>query len=104
MDNNRERSFCCGGGGGGPWKEYPGDKRFGVLRIQEAVNTGSDVIATACPYCIKMLNDAVTELDVKDKIKVQDVAELLLTSIDFSDRTGKTDTNYMGLEQESCHV
>jgi len=104
MENSRERSFCCGGGGGGPWKKYPGDKRFGVVRIREAVNTGSDVIATACPYCIRMLNDAVTELGVQDKIKVQDVTELLLISIDFSDQTGKTDTHHMGHEQESCHV
>jgi Fe-S oxidoreductase len=92
MDSNRERSLCCGGGGGGPWKEYNGDRSFGVLRVQEAVDTGADVIATACPYCIRMLNDAVTELSVQNKIKVQDITELLIQSIDFSDQTGKTDT------------
>ncbi len=92
MNNNRERSFCCGGGSGGPWKKYPADQRFGALRVREAIDTGADVIATACPYCIRMLNDAVTELRVQDKIKVRDITELLIKSIDFSDLIGKTDT------------
>jgi Fe-S oxidoreductase len=84
MDSNRERSLCCGGGGGGAWKDYPQGRRFGVLRVQEALHTNAEVIATACPYCILMLNDAIAELRVQDKIKVQDVTELLLKAVDIS--------------------
>lgn len=104
MDNNRERSLCCGGGGGGLWKEYPADQRFGVVRVKQAIKTGADVIATACPYCMRMLNEAITELNAANKIKVQDITELLLTSIDFSAQTENKDTNTISLVQEDCHV
>ncbi len=100
MDHNRQRSLCCGGGGGGPWKAYPPDQRFGVHRVNEALKTGAQVIATACPYCIRMLNEAITELNVQNRIKVQDLAELLLLSIESSN--GNTHTQ--SLELEACHV
>jgi Fe-S oxidoreductase len=104
MENNRERSLCCGGGGGGLWKEYPRDQRFGVVRVRQAIKTGADVIATACPYCIRMLNEAITELNVENKIQVQDISELVLTSVEFSNDTKKSHTHITSLEQEDCHV
>jgi len=88
MRNNRDRSFCCGGGGGGIWAGTPGKESMGEIRIKEAMDTGAEVIATACPYCIRMLSDAIGKLGVEDKIKVQDVAELLCQSVDLSDTRG----------------
>jgi Fe-S oxidoreductase len=93
MNNNKENSLCCGGGSGGPWKKHLHEQTFGKLRIQEAINTGADIIATACPYCILMLNDAIVSLAVQDKIKVQDISELLLTSVEFSNKTKTTISN-----------
>jgi Fe-S oxidoreductase len=54
MPRSREESLCCGGGGGGAWAEYPLEQRFAVLRVREALDTGAQVIATACPYCTLM--------------------------------------------------
>ena len=85
MQNNRERSFCCGGGGGGPWKDSVGKESLGEIRIKEAIGTGAEVIATACPYCIRTLNESIAKLGVGNQIKVQDIAELLLQSVDLSD-------------------
>jgi len=104
MENNRQRSLCCGGGGGGPWKIYPPEQRFGVLRVRQALETGADVIATACPYCIRMLNEAIHELNIGNKIKVQDISELLLTSVEIPDAVGKVQPHIASLEQEDCHV
>ena len=104
MENNRNRSLCCGGGGGGPWKVYPPEQRFGLHRVRQALDTGADVIATACPYCIRMLNEAVAELNIGNKIKVQDISELLLTSVEIPDATGNIHTHIPSLEQEDCHV
>ncbi len=106
MQNNRERSFCCGGGSGGPWKGRVGKESLGEIRITEAIGTGASVIATACPYCIRTLNEAIAKLGVGNKIKVQDVAELLLQSVDLSDApaiTGKNQ-NTMEFSQEDAHV
>lgn len=81
MPRSREESLCCGGGGGGAWAEHPPEQRFAVLRVREALDTGAQVIATACPYCTLMLEDAVKVLGVEDRIAVQDVAELLAHSV-----------------------
>jgi Fe-S oxidoreductase len=82
MQNSRERSVCCGGGGGGFWNDHAKNENLGVLRIREAIRTGANVVATACPYCIRMLNDAVNELGVQNQIEVRDISELLLQSIE----------------------
>ena len=106
MQNNRERSFCCGGGSGGPWKDRVGKESLGEIRVTEALGTGASVIATACPYCIRTLNEAIAKLGVGNKIKVQDIAELLLQSVDLSDKTAITGTNQinMTVSQEDAHV
>lgn len=77
----KENSFCCGGGGARMWMETPKEERFGVLRIKEAISTGADVVATACPYCIQMLEDGRTALGVEDKITVMDVSEILSATL-----------------------
>ncbi len=66
---------------------------MGEIRIKEAMDTGAEVIATACPYCIRMLSDAIGKLGVEDKIKVQDVAELLCQSVDLSETRGREKTS-----------
>lgn len=104
MQNNRERSFCCGGGGGGSWKDGGKEESLSAIRIKEAIGTGAEVIATACPYCIRMLNEAIAKLGVGNRIKVQDVTELLLQSIDLSIPTGRAANINMSFSQEGSHV
>ena len=78
MKRSRWNSFCCGGGAGRVWTEdAPCEKRPSNSRVNEALATGAEVIATACPYCITTLEDAIKVLDVENKIVVKDVLELL---------------------------
>ncbi len=81
MNNIRENSFCCGGGGGGCWLETVKGERLGDLRVLEAVETGAEVIITACPYCVQMLEASILGLGIDEKIKVRTVSELLLSSL-----------------------
>ena len=104
MQNNRERSVCCGGGGGGAWNDAAPQERLGVIRVKEAIATGAEVIATACPYCTRMLNEAVEELGVQKTIKVRDISELLLQSISLSATTDENINTSKSLNQEECHV
>ena len=104
MQNNRERSFCCGGGSGGSWKDNPGKENLGEIRIKEALGTGAEVIATACPYCIRTLNEAIAKLGVGNQIKVRDLAELLLQSVDLSKHLPIPEKTILGLSQEDLHV
>ena len=78
MERTRENSFCCGGGAGRVWTENATpEERLSVNRIKEAVELGVEVIATACPFCITTLEDAVKVLDLEERIAVRDILELL---------------------------
>jgi len=77
MDRSRERSLCCEGGGGRMWLEGTNpDTRLARLRIQEALDTGAEVLATACPFCLLTLDEAVKHLNAEEKIRVLDIAEI----------------------------
>jgi hypothetical protein len=62
------------------------------------------MIATACPYCIRMLNDGVRKLGVENQIVVRDLAELLLQSVVMRDETGMKERVDLGFDQEVRHV
>jgi Fe-S oxidoreductase len=77
MDRSREKSLCCEGGGGRMWLEgtNPGT-RLAQQRIQEALDTGAEILATACPFCLLTLEEAVKHLNAEDKLRVMDIAEI----------------------------
>ena len=77
MDRSREKSLCCEGGGGRMWLEgtNPGT-RLAQMRVKEALETGAQILATACPFCLLTLDEAVKHLNATDRIQVMDVAEI----------------------------
>lgn len=78
MERSRERSLCCEGGGGRMWAEGATEgTRNGEIRIKEAVGLGAKAIATACPFCLLTLEDAVKISGLADQIMVKDIAELI---------------------------
>lgn len=80
MPRNRNRSFCCGAGGGNLVREYPGEFRPNNLRAKEAAETGAEILAVACPFCMIMLEDGVKSEKLEDRIKVLDIIELVYES------------------------
>src|SRR5262247_3626182 len=52
----RERGLCCGGGGGHMWMEIKSEKRVNIIRTEEILETGASVAATACPFCLAMVD------------------------------------------------
>ena len=82
FERNRENSFCCGGGAGRVWtEEAEPEKRPSVARLREALELGVNVVATACPFCTCMLEDAAKVLDVEEKLAIKDICELLLQAL-----------------------
>jgi Fe-S oxidoreductase len=77
MPDCREDSLCCGGGGGRVWMETQKGERFSDLRIEQAMDVGAEVLVTACPYCITMLEDSRLTMDVTDSIEVKDITEII---------------------------
>jgi Fe-S oxidoreductase len=77
MERSRNQSFCCGGGGGMSFVDEPPDQRVNQERAREAVETGADVVAVGCPFCMTMLEDGVNARKGSRDVRVMDVAELL---------------------------
>ena len=77
MSRTRNNSFCCGGGGGMSFIDEPPDKRVNQERAREALETGADVLAVGCPFCVTMMEDGVNARKGDRDMKVMDVAELL---------------------------
>ena len=81
MERCRWNSFCCGGGGGRFWIEETTGKRISDVRIEDVINTKAEVVATACPYCMQMLEDSIKTKGVEESLKDLDIAELVALAI-----------------------
>jgi len=81
MIDSRSDSLCCGGGGGRVWMETQKGERFCDLRIGQAMDVAAEVLVTACPYCITMLEDSRLTMDVAEKIEVRDITEIVSEAI-----------------------
>ena len=78
MKRCRSKGLCCGAGGAQMFKEEEkGNVRINIERSKEAIETGADVIAAACPFCNTMLTDGVKNTEKEDSVKVLDIAELI---------------------------
>src|SRR5258705_12155812 len=82
MKRCRSKGFCCGAGGAQMFKEEEkGITRVNFERTNEAISTGAEVIAAACPFCNTMLTDGMKNAEKESEIKVMDVAELVAASL-----------------------
>ena len=78
MKRCRTTGLCCGAGGAQMFKEAEaGNKEINVERTEEALETGAEIIASACPFCMTMLSDGVKNAEKEDKVQVLDLAELI---------------------------
>ena len=63
------------------WMETDADTRINHRRLAESIASGADLVATACPYCLLMFDDAIRSKGLGDKIKVMDITEILATQL-----------------------
>ncbi len=78
MGRNRKHGLCCGAGGAQMFKEpEKGNKDINIERTNEALMTGAQTVAVACPFCMTMMSDGVKHFGKESKVKVYDLAELL---------------------------
>ena len=83
MKRCRSKGLCCGAGGAQMFKEEEkGNLRINVERSNEAIGTGSAVIAAACPFCNTMLTDGVKLAEKEEGVVVLDVAEMVAASME----------------------
>jgi Fe-S oxidoreductase len=84
VEMKRHKSFalCCGAGGGQMFKEAEkGSKEIFIERTEEALATGANLIATACPFCMTMITDGLKYKNREEEIKNLDIAELVVQAM-----------------------
>ncbi len=78
MKRCRTTGLCCGAGGAQMFKEpEKGNKDINVERTEEALATGAQTIAVACPFCMTMMSDGVKNKEREQDVVVRDLAELI---------------------------
>ncbi|GAA4329320.1 (Fe-S)-binding protein [Flaviaesturariibacter amylovorans] len=83
MKRCRKNGLCCGAGGAQMFKEEEkGDVRINIERASEAIDTGAQIVAAACPFCNTMLTDGVKNHEKEGDVQVLDVAELVAASME----------------------
>ncbi len=81
MIDSREESLCCGGGGGRIWMDTPKGERLSDLRLEQAIETGAEVLVTACPYCIANFEDSLLSSKDSEAIEIKDITEIIQEAI-----------------------
>ena len=84
MKRNKSFALCCGAGGAQMFKEAEkGRKEIFIERIEDALETGATVIATACPFCMTMMTDGLKYKNKEEEVKNYDIAELIAMDLDL---------------------
>lgn len=84
MKRNKRFALCCGAGGGQMFKEAEeGNKEIFIERIEDAMETKADIIATACPFCMTMMTDGIKYKNKEEELKNYDLAELIAQSLNL---------------------
>lgn len=84
MKRCKSKGLCCGAGGAQMFKEAePGNKEINVERTEEALETGSNIVAVGCPFCMTMMTDGVKNKNKEDEVMVYDLSELIAHANDL---------------------
>jgi len=83
MKQNKKDAFCCGGGGGRMWLEEKTGQRISEMRLDQAIEKRAQIVATACPFCLQMLEDAAKAKEVDASLKIKDIAELVAEAVEY---------------------
>ena len=78
MKRCKTTGLCCGAGGAQMFKDAePGKKEINTERTSDILESGAEVVASACPFCLTMLEDGIKNKNQDSNVKVLDLAELI---------------------------
>ena len=79
MSTFGKQAECCGGGGGVLVTDKELSLKLAEKRVEQAIETGAEVLTTLCPTCELNLKDAAEKHN--GKIKVVNLLDLLYDSM-----------------------
>lgn len=79
MGRSRETSLCCGAGGGMMFQDINKGEKINTIRAEEALQTRAKMTATACPFCLVMMEEAIGSLNrqTANRHYPKDIAEIV---------------------------
>ncbi|MCP4683430.1 MAG: (Fe-S)-binding protein [Desulfobacterales bacterium] len=79
MDRFMQNALCCGGGGGNIFSDVlgSGSDTSARVRIREAIASGAQVLAVACPTCAVMLTDALKTENSEGVLEVKELSQII---------------------------
>ncbi len=81
-EDHHDRGMCCGAGGAQMFKEEEeGHERINTRRTKQLLETQADSVASACPFCQRMLIDGLADLE-RETVPQMDIAELLWKAVE----------------------
>jgi Fe-S oxidoreductase len=90
MEKSGRNTFCCGAGGGRMWMEETRGTRINAERTRQVLETGAATVATACPFCMTMMKDGLSDAQSESAsagsgvgvVSARDIAEILADVIE----------------------
>lgn len=84
MRRCKQNGLCCGAGGAQMFKDAePGTAEINHVRADEALETGTDIVVSGCPFCNTMLTDGIKNREKEDTVQVLDLAEMIALAEDL---------------------
>ena len=59
------------------WHEDNRGELVNNVRMQQIIDSGAEQVATACSFCMIMLDDAAKGMGKADDMAIQDIAEII---------------------------
>ena len=60
-------------------------KKMSHNRLGDVLETGCGTLAAGCPFCITMFEDAIGSAGNAEKVRVEDIAELVAARLQATD-------------------
>jgi len=79
LPRNRQDSQCCGAGGGFKIQFNDRSVYLASLRVKEASDVGSEMLVSACPFCVTNLSDGARHAGID--MKVAELVSLVADSV-----------------------
>ena len=83
MKDCKSKGLCCGAGGAQMFEAEKGDKEINIKRTEQALETNTEIIAFACPFCNTMLSDGIKNKKMENNVALMDIAELIANAKDL---------------------
>lgn len=63
------------------WMEERVGRKINEIRVEDAMQVRADVIATACPFCMSMMEDGIKTKGQEEAMKALDLVEMVQRSL-----------------------